>query len=1121
MDEIAATCGQASGGFTVLAFGGIPPFQYNIGDGLTNNNRFERLSPGNYEITLSDASGCETVQTVTVNEEEALQLTIDRLTDASCGLNNGRVEGVLVGGIEPILYQLGVLSSNTPRFGELAPGEYTMTALDANGCSASHNFTIDASPALSLNITNIKNADCAQSSGQITVSAQGGTTPILFNYGNGATANPVFSNLAAGVYSVTATDASGCTAVQSARVEASENLQVKITNTRNATCEENNGAFTVSASNGQAPYRYDIGNGASTNATFTNLDAGNYKVTITDAAGCSVTEEVNIEAVPPLTLNLANIINANCNTGAGAFTLFASGGTLPITYAMQGAAPTSNPSFTNLSPGDYLITAKDANGCEAKEMITITLEGTINIDNLNITDASCGKNNGKVVIRLAPSTSNIPINFTYTIGNQSNNDGSFTELAAGDYELTVTSSTGCTTKSTITISETAGVASTLVNKTIAECGQSNARFTIEATEGKAPFQYSIGISNQTEPTFSNLSGGTYVVTITDANSCTATQEIEIEETPPLTINITEEKAATCGKENGSFAIQILTGTAPYTYTIGNNTATDGRFENLAAGIFQVNVTDDNGCTDTKTVAIEARDITLDADITDITPSTCDKPNGSFSVSGLNGTAPYQFKINGQPITGNKVSGLAVGAYEVLIEDAAGCTGTKTVNIQNGGTPVEAIVGDIKIAECGQSIGSFTIVPTAGKAPYRYDIGLGASDSPTFNRLGGGTYSFTVTDDNGCEFVDKVTINETPPITISIANQADAKCGLDNGAFDVVVTTGTPPYSYNIGNGVVANPSFSNLESGIYVVTVTDANFCITTTQATIDEGLPLSATISDKIVAKCGTASGSFTVQAVGGTAPYTYNIGSSTNTNGTFTGLAGGTYEVRIADSKGCTTSQMVQIEETSQLTARLVRRTDATCGQRNGSIAIEVSGGQAPFTFTIGDQVFTESTITDLAAGNYEVFIKDAQECVIKLVARVDDNTNFRVNVSNVKDDPCGDSQGAFDVLPLSGTAPYTFTWTNGTNSNGQFRNVAAGTYAITTTDATGCTAIASVTINTGTNLSIRILNQQAPTCGENNGILTVSAIGGKAPYTFNIGNGATTNSTFNGLSPKKLYR
>jgi hypothetical protein len=1117
VDEVAATCGQASGAFTVLAFGGISPFQYNIGDGFTNNNRFERLSPGTYEITLSDASGCQTLQTVTVEEEEALKLTIDKLIDASCGLNNGRVEGILIGGIEPILYQLGTLSSNAPRFGELSPGEYTMTALDANGCSASHNFTIDATPPLLLNIANIKNADCAQRNGQITVNVTGGTSPVRYNFGNGVTANPVFSNLAAGVYFITATDANGCTAVQSARIEASENLLVEITNIRNASCDENNGTFTVRASNGRTPYRYDIGNGSTTNPAFTNLEAGNYKVTITDAAGCNVIKEVNIEAVPPLTLNLANIVNATCNTGVGAFTLFASGGTLPITYALPGAAPTSNPSFTNLPPGNYTVTARDANGCEASELITITLEGTLNIRDMQVTDATCGKNNGSVQVRLAPPTSNVQITFNYTIGNQINNNGSFTNLAAGNYEVTVTSSTGCTTTRSITIGQTTGVASKLVNKTVAECGQSNANFTIEVTEGSAPFQYSIGINNQNTPTFRNLSGGLYVVTITDANSCTATQEIEIEETPPLTISVVDKKAATCGKGNGGFAIQVLTGTAPYIYAIGNSTAADGRFENLTSGTFQVDVIDRNGCTVSETVAIEARTITLDANITNITPSTCDKPNGSFRIEGRNGTAPYQFTMNGQPIVGNSINNLATGTYQIIIEDAAGCTGTKTVTIENGGTPVSAIVGNIKIAECGQSIGSFTIVPTTGKAPYSYDIGLGDSSNPTFDRLGGGTYSFTVTDANGCEFVDKVIINETPPITISIANQTDAKCGLDNGTFDIVVNTGTPPYSYNIGNGVVPNPSFSNLQSGIYIVTVTDANFCTTTARATIDEGLPLSANISEKTVAKCGTASGGFTVQAVGGTAPYTYRLGGGVSTNGVFTGLSGGIYQVSISDSKGCIALQTVQIEETSQITARLVSRNNATCGQRNGSLEIAVTGGQGPFTYTIGDRVFTQPTLTELAAGNYVIIIKDAFECSIRLEASIEDNANIQAGARNVKDDFCNNNQGAFDIVPSGGQAPYTFTWVNGTNNNGQFRNIGASTYAITTTDATGCRAVTSVTVNKGTDLSLRVLNQQEPTCGGNNGIITVSAVGGKAPYTFNIGNGATTSSTFNGLSPK----
>lgn len=1033
VDTVSATCGQQTGAFTILPFGGVPPFQYDIGDGFTTNNRFDQLAPGTYEITLSDATGCETIETVEVNEIASIDLTIGTIEDASCGENNGVAVGVIDGGIEPIVYDLGPLSSSTSRFENLAPGAYTMIATDANGCTATHSFTIDATPPLSLSIANVEDADCAQASGQITVTTIGGTPPILYDYGNGITANPIFSNLNPGTYLITATDANGCESVQSARVSSEGNLDVEVASQIDASCGENNGAFTVSVVAGQAPFSFDLGQGVSDNNTFTDLGAGNYQLTITDNSGCLITQDIVINEIPPLGLEVLNIINANCSAGGGAFSVFASGGTLPITFSI-GDNETSNPFFSDLAAGSYTITATDANGCQATQSIEIDLIGTLELAAAEVVDATCGLNNGRITVN--PISGRSP--YQYQLGGTTVNSSIITNLAAGTYEIIVTDAVGCSATQTITIEEQGGVEANILSSTIANCAQSIGQFEVEVTSGMPPYRYDIGNGEQGEPIFTNLSGGTYEVTIIDANDCEATQSVTIEETPPITTEIANQNNTSCGLENGLFSINVRTGTAPYTFEIGNETFDNGNFENLSAG-----------------------------------------------------------------------------TYEVVITDANDCSTVEVVTIEEGTSTIEAIASVDVIASCGQSIGSFEVTATGGVEPYTYSIGNGDQTEPIFTNLSGGDYEYTITDATGCTFTSQIEIEETPPITATIENQSDAKCGEDNARFDVVVTSGTPPYSYNIGNGVVSNPTFTNLPSGFYTVTITDANFCTTTESVGLDESLPLSVNIEEKVIAKCGAANGAFTAAVTGGTAPYTYSIGTASTNDPTFENLSGGNYELTITDSQGCEEVVEVEIEQTNTITAQLVSQTIATCGQENASIEITVEGGQVPYEYIIDDETYSESTINGLGVGTYNVTVSDAFDCSTNLQVTIEENSNIQASVEAVQDDSCGEGSGAFTIAVSAGTAPYTFTWENGTNENGIFTNVAAGNYNVTATDAAGCQAIVQVDIEAGTDLELTVLNQQAPTCSEANGVITVSANGGIEPYSFSIGNGTSTSSTFNGLS------
>ncbi|MEL6941895.1 MAG: hypothetical protein AAFO82_04450, partial [Bacteroidota bacterium] len=507
IDVRNAVCDQATGQFSVVASGGEGDFTYDIGNGPTTDFTFTNLLPGDYEVTVTDATGCSETDIVTIENDPGIELTLSEVTDASCGENNGSAIASTERGLSPISYRLNDELFASGEFNNLAPGDYELIVSDANGCTAEEKFTIEATPELQLEIADIQDADCDATGGSITVVTTGGTAPVSFNYGRGAVTETTFEDLFAGTYIITATDANGCTSTTTARIEASGNLEVSIESIVDASCDRENGGFTVSPLNGEPPYKYSLSsqNQTTDDPVFTDLPAGEYTVFIADSRGCETMQDVTIGKISPLTFEIANIENANCDNGSrGSFTVFASGGTIPISYDI-GNGTTFSPTFSNLPAGDYIVTATDAIGCTFEREITIEQIGELEIERGVVRDATCGQANGSYAVGSA--TGQAP--YRYQIeGRELSN--SLTNLEAGAYKVLIVDANGCSTTTEFVIQDLNELEASFENVINASCGQSNGQFTISTSNGVEPYTYLLVNSNIGEtdnPTFDNLSGG--------------------------------------------------------------------------------------------------------------------------------------------------------------------------------------------------------------------------------------------------------------------------------------------------------------------------------------------------------------------------------------------------------------------------------------------------------------------------------------------------------------------------------------------------------------------------------------------------------------------------------------
>jgi N-acetylneuraminic acid mutarotase len=652
----------------------------------------------------------------------------------------------------------------------------------------------------------------------------------------------------------------------------------------NSTCGNSNGSIIISATYG---INFQPSN------TFSGLAAGIYTITVKDSTGDTRTTTAIIENLIPIFT--ASATASTCNNNNGTITINASGGMAPYQYSLDGSLYQPGNIFTGLSSGTYHIYVKDTNDCIVSQDITVTN----NYTSLNATPtpSGCSTNNGIITATVAGGSPP----FLFSLNGapyQSNNI--FTGLAPNSYTVSSKDANGCILTVT-SIVETA----TTVAITIPYCGSSTNDITVSPCGGTAPYQYSIdGINFQSSNIFTNLSPGTYTMTIKDAAGAVTTTSVVLNNTPLENYSYCTHNAV-CPNSNGAITAYPWGGTAPYQYSLDGITyqaSTD--FTRLPAGNYTVYIKDANGCTSTASVSVLGVSFVLIN--TGTTNATCNN-NGSVTVNASGGDAPYQYSINGILYqSGNTFTGLASGTYTVYVKEASGCISTRLITISNASG---IYIGLTTYNPSCNTNGTMVVNASGGLPPYQYSLdGISYQSGSTFTGLAPGSYTGYVKDANGCITTKTATLYNTPgPFANAIAT--DATCGNNNGNIIINATGGIGVLKYSInGTTYQSSNSFYSLAAGSYTVYVKDANDCIATTTATIADGNApiLSATTSS---ASCVNNDGTITANATGA-APFQYSINGITYQNSNvFMGLASGSYIVYVKDANGCTANYAVTI--------------------------------------------------------------------------------------------------------------------------------------------------------------------------------------------------------------------
>ena len=616
-----------------------------------------------YDISIASVNAVLTINSPTV-------------TNVSCNNgSNGSIALNITGGTAPYTYAWNVTSSNG-TLSNLGAGTYSCTITDGVGASVTTgNINITEPMPVVANVVMTQPA-CNGDLGVATATSTGGTGAYSYAWSNGLGTNATVSNLNAGNYTVTATDANNCSTTQMISVNAAPAAIISSGTITNVACSgAPSGSVVLSVSNAVGTPSYSWSNNTS-NQNLTSVAGGTYSVTITDANGCTNTNSFTVAQPAPISTSLTTTQPA-CNGGTGSITANSSGGTGSLFYTWSGGLGGSG-TVNNLSAGTYTVTTTDANGCFITNNVTInTPPAAIGVTGTVVAAGCAGATTGSVTI----STTNTVGMPTYAWSNNTSNQN-LTNVAAGSYTVTVTDANGCTGTSTFAVNAGSSMSAT-VSITQPVCNNSLGSASVSVTGGTGGYTYAWS-NNTTGITATNLQAGTVTVTITDVNGCATTSTATVNASPAA-IAVTQSvvNVACNGDANGSIALSLANATMPATYAWSNN-ATGATINNLAVGNYSVTITDANNCTQTATGAITEPAV-ISANAT-VSANACNGNDGSIAVTPSGGTPPYV-------ITPNSLTNLPLGTYTISVTDANNCPAdTKMLDVN--GASVSAFTTSI-------------------------------------------------------------------------------------------------------------------------------------------------------------------------------------------------------------------------------------------------------------------------------------------------------------------------------------------------------------------------------------------------------------------------------------------
>ncbi len=1275
-------------------------------------------------------------ETTVAGSDKALEIVVKNVDDVECyGASTGSIEVTATGGTMfensstqyyKWTYLGQEIDEETLTLSDLKAGNYNFVVEDSYGCTVSESVEVTQNDEITAteSVTHITNTGVED--GEVVITAiSGGKAPYTVKWYEGSTVDSSaeisttnqyrITGLSAGTYTYVITDAQGCTSTTTVSVNDDSALYVDIQKVTDVLCSgESTGRIEVLVTNGTAPYTITV-NGVISVDNYSggiyairDLAAGIYNVSVVDAAGSTQSKAITIEQPDEAFEFTVEQVDKQCygSSVLGSVQLTITGGT-PFVDASSGnyynvvrnisddfTIVENNGVYTEtvtgLSLNTHLFTATDANGCQVAQYVTLEEYDEITIDDPTIVDVLCnGASTGEIEVTVN-GVSNPQYEWTYngsyTVAAETlGNTNKLTGIPAGTYTLVVTESgTSCSATFEYEVTEPTEIVATATKYDITTCaGDDSGQILVSVTGGVSPYTvecYNVlsttDVDSRTistsSTTFSSLVGGTYMVTIYDANGCGYVFDpITISEPTELSI-VDLDYGIDCADSDGYIQFNISGGSASSTtgYTnyevritgamngvqVVRGSLTDGGYKTtdlieytgLTEGSYLITIKDENStdlnqCMTTQLITLSNMHINVES----ITDPTCEgKNDGSImiSVSGNTGDVTYlwerntgdgweeftigkdnqnattlpegsyrvtvtdlgrddgngsycsisrEFELEYQNefsisesirheqcygasdgaitnvtvlgvddqstvefywsgsnfvSTASEVSNLDPGSYLLTITDTqTGCSLTKEYTIEAADAALNIELSDenndcdyervITMKVSGGAGGNTYYVNGASTNLSLVDAGTdGDAIVKTLTVDKGGTYKFIVRDKNNCEASEEIELAEELALTADVTNNSCYNAS--EGSIYLVVSGGSREYTYEWTgpDGFTSDQAdLSSLKAGDYTVTVTDKNenvggtYCSISKTYTITqpEEIVITGSVSD--ITCAGDNNGVISVTVSGGKEPYSY-IWSNGETTRQISGLGGGTYTVNVVDANACTNTKTFTLYEPKAISYTLTVTQDVDCSGEGGALSIDpVTGGWDPdgtgasYVIEWSGEACTGSEsgslaisdLTSYANGHYQVTVRDAADghSSCYLTQSYDFKTPLTASYVAVDETCEGQVDGSIRLTVSGGTLPYTYEWTttdgeglaDGASSQDGLRS---GTYSVKITDADNCSVeINDIYIGRLNSLNIISMLTDVKCAGDNNGSIKLDITGGSGDYSYNWTGTCTT--------------
>lgn len=845
-------------------------------------------------------------------------------------------------------------------------------------------------------------------------------------------------------------------------------------------CNGETGSLSINASGGSGSYSYSINGGPFTNQDYYPImPSGFYSINVLDnVSGCKTS--INYTITEPSTLVATALVDRQN------VIVTATGGTSPYQYSLDGISYQSASFFANLSSGSYNIRVRDANGCIALVSTTVNYPITSNLTIVKMIDCTSDGTLTAYAIGGQPP-------YVYSInGGAYSPTNVYNNLPAGTYIVTVKDATNTISyTNTIALAPPVPVDFVATNTPVL-CYGGTASLTITTLAGQAPYQYAInGGANTSSNVFTNLASGNYTIKVTDAAGC-----VKI-----LPYTITEPIALTATSSTFGQNIVITTngGMTPYLYSLdGINFQESNVFLDVVDGTYPVVIKDAQGCSFTLSVKLSAAEQPLSSGAMIVKQVDC-RGNGALRVIGYGGQPPYLYSIDGAQTfqTSDTFNDLIAGIYPVAVKDTQN---TIVNNLSMGLKAFVPVTGSAVVTNSASCLnnGTIEVSGNGGQIPLYYSIdgGITYSANNAFANLPAGNYTIFVKDSGDCISPAISATIQQPAQLVTTATNTPILCYNGTANLTISATGGQVPYQYAINNGAfTASNTFYGLSAGTYNIKVKDALGCQSELAYDITQPTPLIANIDiDKQ---------SITIVGQGGIAPYLYSLDMAVfQSSNIFSNLTPGLHTILLRDANGCESAPFnVNIENPNPLNAVATITKELDC-MSNAVIVASATGGTAPYTYSINGVSFQSANVfSNLTEGAYSITVKDANGNLATTSNLVVLPVSFPVIYTTQTNVSCFQANdGMISVLAAGGKAPFLYALDNTafvpTNI---FANLATGDYNVTVKDANGCLSSSYVRITQPNLITPTVNVKNSTTIGDNDGQITVTAMGGVSPYTY----------------------